>query len=171
MYGLSVLKSFEPEFITNLIDDCRQNKTLKLVYYNPADKESSEKEIAAERLVFQNDKVYLWGYDLSKKEAVTLNVKRIKKILSRVLGSGGVEFKKTSVTFFLKNYGVTDIDDNETVIETCKDGVLIEGKYHNEFVAMQRILSFGADCTVRAPQEFREKVIQKLKDMRKIYND
>ena len=171
LYGLSVLKSFEPEFITDLIDDCRQNKTLKLVYYNPADKESSEKEIAAERLVFQNDKVYLWGYDLSKKEAVTLNVKRIKKILSRVLGSGGVEFKKTSVTFFLKNYGVTDIDDNETVIETCKDGVLIEGKYHNEFVAMQRILSFGADCTVRAPQEFREKVIQKLKDMRKIYND
>ena len=72
LYGLSVLKSFEPEFITNLIDDCRQNKTLKLVYYNPADKESSEKEIAAERLVFQNDKVYLWGYDLSKKEAVTL---------------------------------------------------------------------------------------------------
>ena len=169
--GLSILKSFEIDFIKALAEDCRENKTLRLLYYNPETKEEGEKEIIAQRLVAQNDKVYLWGYDTDKKEAVTLNVKRIRAVLSRILGSGGVEFKRTCVKFFLKNFGVTDIDEDEVIIETLNNGVLVEGRYHNEFVAMQRILSFGSDCIVQEPQEFREKIIQKLKDMRKIYND
>ena len=171
LYGLSVLKNFETEFIKKMVDDCRDNNTLKLIYCNPGTKEEAEKDIVAQKLVCQNDKIYLWGYDLFKKEAVTLNVKRIKSILSRKPGSGSIEFNKTCVKFFLKNFGITDIDEDETIIETSNDGVLVEDKYHNDFVAMQRILSLGADCIVQEPLEFRAKIIQKLKDMRKIYND
>ena len=48
--------------------------------------------------------------------------------------------------------------------------MIVEGEYHNEFVAVQRMLSFGANCTVLEPQAIREKIIEKLKNMRKNYN-
>ena len=169
--GISVLKSYELDLIENLIDDCKQNKTLNLVYYNPETKAESKKQVIAQQLVLQNDKIYLWGYDIDKKEAVTLNIKRIKSILSRSLSSGGVEFKTCCIRFLLKNLCSSDLEENESVIETTKDGILAEGKYHKEFVAMKRMLSLGANCIVQEPLEFREKIIQKLKDMRKIYND
>lgn len=171
LYGLSILKSFDLEFIHELIDDCKNQRILKLIYRNPELKKESEKKVSAQKIVFQNDKIYLYGYDIEKSESVILNVKRIKSILSRILGGSGIEVKTTCVKFFLKNFGVTDIEENETVIETCKDGFIIEGKYHNEFVAVQRILSFGSNCTVMEPQEFKEKIIKKLKEMRKNYNE
>ena len=49
-------------------------------------------------------------------------------------------------------------------------GYQYEGEYHNDFVAVQRMLSFGSNCTVLEPQAIREKIIEKLKNMRKNYN-
>ncbi len=171
LYGLSVLKNFELGTITELLEDCKENNILKLIYNTPGAKEDSRKEIAAQKLVFQNDKIYLWGYDLNKKEAVTLNIKRIKSILSRIQNSEIFKLKGTYVKFFLENFGVNNLEENEKILETRKDGFVVEGNYYNDFIAMQRILSFGSACTVLEPEEFREKIIQKLKDMRKCYND
>lgn len=171
LYGLSVLKSFKLDFITQLMEDCKYNRVVKLIYKNPSARENSEKEILAQKLVFQNDKIYLYGFDLDKKESIILNAKRIISILSRLKGKDDIELKTVCVKFYLKNFGVNNIEENENIIETREDGYIVEGKYHNEFVAMQRILSFGPSCTVIAPEEFKEKIIQKLKSMRKSYND
>lgn len=164
--GLSVLKTFDTEFIQELIEDCRQNRTLRLSYRTPQAKDDSQKEVCAHRIVFQNDKIYLYGFDLIRKKSVVLNIKRIGAILARFSGS-----KYTTVKFFLKNFGVTGIEENEVILENRDDGYIIEGRYYNDFLAAQRILSFGANCTVLEPQEFREKIIQKLINMRNVYNE
>lgn len=163
--GLSVLKTFDTEFIQDLIEDCRQNRTLRLSYRTPQAKDDSQKEVCAHRIVFQNDKIYLYGFDLIRKKSVVLNIKRIGAILARFSG------KYTTVKFFLKNFGVTGIEENEVILENRDDGYIIEGRYYNDFLAAQRILSFGANCTVLEPQEFREKIIQKLINMRNVYNE
>lgn len=165
--GLSVLKTFDTEFIQDLIEDCRQNRTLRLSYRTPQAKDDSQKEVCAHRIVFQNDKIYLYGFDL----IVVLNIKRIGAILARFSGSSKVEIEYTTVKFFLKNFGVTGIEENEVILENRDDGYIIEGRYYNDFLAAQRILSFGANCTVLEPQEFREKIIQKLINMRNVYNE
>ena len=171
LYGISALKNYEISLINDLLDDCKENKLLKLTYMSASSKEAKEKEITALKLVYQNDKIYLYGYDHQKQESVVLNIKRIKSILSRIIGSKGVDVKTTQVKFFLKSFGVTEIQEGETITETSEDGLTVEGVYHNEFLAIQRILSFGSDCTVIEPEEFREKIIQKLKSMRKIYHE
>lgn len=171
LYGISALKNYEINLINDLLDDCKENKLLKLTYLSVPSKEAKEKEITALKLVYQNDKIYLYGYDHQKQESVVLNIKRIKSILSRIIGSKGIDVKTTRVKFFLKSFGVTEIQEGETITETSEDGFTVEGVYHNEFLAIQRILSFGSDCTVIEPEEFREKIIQKLKSMRKIYHE
>lgn len=109
--------------------------------------------------------------DLIRKKSVVLNIKRIGAILARFSGSSKVEIEYTTVKFFLKNFGVTGIEENEVILENRDDGYIIEGRYYNDFLAAQRILSFGANCTVLEPQEFREKIIQKLINMRNVYNE
>ena len=56
------------------------------------------------------------------------------------------------------------------MLESAEGGWIVEGRYYNEFFAVQRILSFGASCTVLEPSELREEVIRKLKSMRNVYN-
>ena len=170
LYGLSAFKSYNIELIKQLMEDCKNNIVITLKYKNPSAEAESVKEILAQKVVFQNDKVYLYGYDINKKDAVILNLLRIRAILSRAQGNG-IEVKSVCVKYFLKSFGVNILEENETIIETRSDGYIIEGRYHNEFVAVQRVLSFGANCTVLEPADFREKIIQKLKNMSKNYNN
>lgn len=171
LYGLSVVKSYDTNFIKSLIEDCRFNRTLKLIYQKPSANEDSEKKVSAQKLVFENDKIYLYGFDLIKNKSIILNIKRIKSIIGKYESCGKVEIEYITVKFFLKNFGVLDIEENEKIIETCDDGYIVQGTYYNDFLAVQRILSFGSNCTVLEPENFREKIIQKLKSMRNVYND
>lgn len=169
-YGLSILKEFNADRIRELNEDCKNKRTLKLEYHTPSAKKSSEKNIVAQKLVFQNDSIYLYGFDLDKKKSVVLNVKRILSIISRLSDGNGIELEMIKVKFFLKKCDTIEVEENEQIIETLEDGCIIEGKYYNDFLAIQRILSFGANCTVLEPQEFKETIIEKLKNMRDVYN-
>lgn len=171
LYGLSILKDINTDFLIELLDDCESKKTLTLMYKKPSENEAKEKIVLAQRVVMQNDSFYLYCYDFSRKESVTLNIKRIISIISRILGSNDdIQIKTTDVKFLLKNSCIIDIEENERIIEKLADTRVIEGKYYNDFIAIQRILSFGADCTVLEPLDFRAKIVEKLKNMRSIYN-
>ena len=99
------------------------------------------------------------------------HINRITKILSKNSNDGNFSNNSTVVKFKLKNFGTSGLNDNETIIGgDIANGVIIEGKYHNEFLAIQRILSFGMNCTVIEPNDFKEKIIDSLKKMKEIYN-
>lgn len=169
LYGIPALKEYEPNYIEELLEDCGQGRVITLEYKNPMSKESSIKNIAAQKLVFQNDKVYLYGYDTDKKDSIVLNIKRILRILSKA-DNKSFEPKTTKVRFFLTGFGIETVREDETIIEKKENGCLVEGNYHNEFVAFQRIMSFGSKCTVIEPEDFREMIIQNLKEMRENYD-
>lgn len=171
LLGISLLRKFDIETIKTYKDDCNNSRILTLVYKNPVAKENDTKEVCAQNLVLQNDKLYLYAYDLAKKESVVLNIKRIKSIISRREKDDDIQVKDICVKFFLKSFGLNEILENEKIIEKQENGMIVEGKYHNEFVAIQRMLSFGSNCTVLEPQVIRENIIAKLKDMRKNYNE
>ena len=171
VYGISVLKNYDIGLIEDLLKDCGEKRVLKLLYLTPGRAAEREKNVSALQLVLRSDKLYLCGYDTEKKEQVLLNVKRIKKILSRLTGGNEVNIKKITVKFFIQNFDINEPNENETVTETGENGYIVEGSYYNEFTAMQRILSFGSACTVIEPAEFKDKVIRTLKSMREVYND
>lgn len=169
--GVSALKYYTSEFINELIEDCKKEKTLKLVYCKlPANKEY-EKEVIAQKLVFNNDQVYLHCFDRSVQKSIVLNIRRIVKILSRGIKGGAPDINTVQIKFIFKDFNVDYLNDEEIIVESLEDGYIVKGSYCNEFLALQRILSFGSKCTVIEPLGFQEKVITKLKEMRKIYDD
>ena len=170
LLGLRFLKSYNIEFLYELQKVCNERKTVKLLYKSPASKKNSEKEITAEELVFKNDKIYLYGYDKNLKETVTLNIKRILAVLS-VHKDDNIETKPVLVKFMLKEFGVMGLDKNEKIVEHSGEGYLIEGKYYNNFIATQRIMSFGSLCKVLEPIDFKNQIIDLIKKVKEIYND
>lgn len=171
LYGISFTKEFPMDLINTLLNDCKQKNILNIVYQKPTEKFESYKKIIAQNLVLKNDKLYLYCYDFERKDSIILNVKRIKQIISRIIGSGDNQFKTTKIKFHLKSFGVLELNEEEKIVESNENGYIIEAEYHNDFVAMQRVLSFGKDCTVIEPLNFKDKIIQKLKSMRKIYEE
>ncbi len=171
LYGISFTKEFPMDLINTLLNDCKQKNILNIVYQKPTENFESYKKIIAQNLVLKNDKLYLYCYDFERKDSIILNVKRIKQIISRIIGSGDNQFKTTKIKFHLKSFGVLELNEEEKIVESNENGYIIEAEYHNDFVAMQRVLSFGKDCTVIEPLNFKDKIIQKLKSMRKIYEE
>lgn len=169
LLGISVLKRYDTQMLKDLLLDCNQNRTLHLTYKKTPSVNEEQKEIVAQKLVFQNDKVYLYGYDLKKEDSVVLLANRIKSILTRKLEKAKFNQTFTKVRFTLTADDFIELQDDETILSNTDNFYKIEGNYHNEFLAVQRILSLGSKCVVTEPEEIKNTVIARLKEMRAVY--
>ena len=171
LYGISSLKYVNTEKLKEFVDYCKNQNTMTIEYRDAGASKIKQKEILAQKIEMHNNKVYLFGYDFEKQDSVMLPVKRIIRVLDRKLNSDNViETKPVEVKFFLKNFNSAGIDSCEQIVESHDDiSQIIKGVYHNEFVAVQRMLSFGPTCIVLEPAEIKQKVIDKLLSMKEIY--
>lgn len=173
LYGISILKSHNTEFLEELANDCREKNTITIEYRDGGTRQTKIKNVVAQKIEMQNDKVYLFGFDTNTQESVMLLAKRIRGIISRTYDPDSViEQKPVEVKFSLKNFNVAGIQDCEEIIESHDDmSQILKGTYHNEFIAVQRMLELGTECTVLEPEHIRQKVIDKLLLMREIYKN
>ena len=169
MLGISVLKYYNIQEIKDLVIDSKNNVTLNLYYKKPNSKSAYRKQIILQEVVCKNDKIYLYGYDLDKKDSTVLHLLRVESIISKTYEKHNLEKKQTIVRFILKNFEIDNLNSNEIIIENKDSIYTIEGIYHNNFLAIQRMLSFGNKCTVLEPCEIKNDIIKKIKEMRKIY--
>ncbi len=171
LLGISTIRAYNSELLKELLSDCKYKREITVAYKSPASLKASEKEVIAQEIVIQNDKLYLRCVDKNSKEGLSLNIKRIRQILARKDGQEGISAEPTVIKFLLKDFDITGLDNNEEILEVTDKGYIIEGRYHNEFIATQRILSFGANCIVVEPSDFKTKIIELIKKMREVYND
>ena len=169
LLGVSVFKYFDPSVIAILYDDCKFKRSLKLVYRKVSSKYETTKNIIAQDLVFKNDKIYLHGFDKDIQEPTVLNLRNILSILERTTETLEIPQKSFEIKFRVRNFDPDMLEENETILEAKTDYCVIRGIYHNEFLATQRIMSFGAKCVVLEPLEFKNSIIEKIKEMRKTY--
>ena len=172
LLGISSLKYFPKETLKALRSACENKNSVTIQFKKPTEKNAVELELVAEKVVLQNDKLYLYGVDKKTKESIYLNVKRILKLLSIKESDEDITAKTFTTKFYIKEFGVSGLDDCEKILSgSLQEGFIIEGQYHNEFYATQRILSFGSNCKIIEPESFKEKIVVILKKMRDIYND
>lgn len=169
MLGISILRHINVETVKELIVDCNKKRSLELVYKKPTSKHNENKKIIAEKIIIKNAKVYLYGYDIEKRRSTVLNLERIKSIVARLLVKDNFQRKIIKIKYQLKDKNINLNPEEETIVEETNDSYIIEGIYHNDFIATQRVLSFGSKCVVIEPIEFRNNIIEKIKEMRKSY--
>ena len=167
--GISALKYYNIQEIKDLIVDSKNKATLDLFYKKPNSEKALRKQIVLQEIACKNDKIYLYGYDLNKKASTVLHLLRVESIISKTYEKHNLEKKQTVVRFILKNFDIKGLDSNEIIVGNNNNTYTVEGAYHNSFLAIQRMLSFGNKCTVLEPSEIRNDIVKKIKEMRKIY--
>jgi len=167
----SPLNRYDKSMVYEIAYACMQKYTLKLMYKKQYVPNPVVKEIIAQRLVFNNDKLYLYGYDMERQDNVTLLFNRIREIVSKQITNNKLEEKNIKITFELENADDIILTESEKIMKNVENSYLIQGEYFNEFLAIQRILSFGSTCKVVEPEEFKNKIIFKLKEMKKLYEN
>ncbi len=173
LIGLSPVKHYDIKLIDKIQNYCKEQKILNFIYKSPTAKNEFQKNVKCQEVVLKNNKVYLYCFDLVNKKALTLNLDRIKKIISCLDNDGDNDntVEKFVVKFKLKEFGIQGLSEEEKILEgDLTKGFLVEGNYYNEFLAYQRILSFGSNCTVIEPLDFKQNIINKLEKMKEIYN-
>jgi len=167
--GISVLKSVKLDMLDKLVNNERKNNKVKILYKSTSTTEH-EYDITIEKIGIRNDKLYVFCYNHTTGERAFLNVSKIKSIISSIFDSGSSLGMDVDAKFKLKNYGEYSLEDNELIVEENPDYIIVQAKYFNEFIALQRLLSFSMDCTVIESDEIKEKLLSKLKEMREMYD-
>ena len=159
--------------LVNLLDKyCHKKRTLKIIYKSP---ESGEKlmEITVDKLTYENGAIYLWGYNTVLDEAQYLRVDRIKEI--QAVNLRNTEYKTEQVTTKYKLTGISALmfvpSKNDSVKKSNNNEIFVDTKIENKFKFIQKILSYGSDCTLLSPDSIRNELVQKLKNMNNAYEN
>ena len=169
LYGISILKGENIDIIEQLVSDETKNNKIKISYSPGSSKETVEYEVTVEKLGIRSGKLYLYCFNHTLGSRSFLNVSRINSVTSKMFDRNSNIGFDSIVHFKLNNYKKYELEDNEYVIEEDEDTALIEGRYYNDFIAIQRMLYLACDCTVITPDFIRTTVINKLKGMRALY--
>lgn len=148
---------------------CEKEKFIVLEYQSP---NTGLKEIglSARALSLENSKLYLWGYNSELNELQYLRLDRIKNIKIISLNESPTEIKTPpSAVYRLMDMEDFIPDEDQKILETTNEAILIEEKTENRFRLVQKILSYGSSCVVMEPQDLREEIIATIEGMLSFY--
>lgn len=166
---ISPLSNIDPKLINDLMKYTRNNNEITVLYNSP---NSGQKQITilSDKLSINNEKLYLYGFNSEYQNYSSFLVSNILKILSVNLKKPTLDLPILTVVYELD----TDCEDFELlkcekILNETKSKFTIELSSKNKFDMIQRILYFSNKCKVISPSDFREEIINYLRQMKEGY--
>lgn len=168
--SISLLKNIDKDILDNILIHCKKKNQILFLYNSPKSG-PKEIELVADKLSFKSGKLYLWGNNLTHKEYSYFSVEKILKICSIKLLKNKEDFLPAKIIYEIYNHNDNyTLEENEKLIEKTSEKLVIESNAKNEFSLMQKILYMTNDCKVIYPEDFKSKLLSKLKTMEKCYD-
>ncbi len=170
MKKISLLRDIDKELLKDLLDCCDKKDQIVITYNSP---NSGQKdiELIADKIEIENGKVYLFGIGFEYNQYGSFLVSRINKIKEIKLEKTiphGIQSIRVLYELDCPPENIT-LNENEKIIGTNKNKTVIEVVTSNEFLLRQRLLAYGPLCKIIHPDEFKNKFIALLKDMKAGY--
>ena len=166
---VSVFKDINIKLIKELLECCDKKEQI-VIKYNSPNSGKKNIEIISDKLEFSNNKLYLYGTGFEYMQYGSFLVSRIDEI---------VEIKEIKTIPLVKElkvgYSLTtnpknvQLRENEKIIQTNKDNIIIEITSSNEFLTRQRLLEYGPECTILYPESFKKDFVTYLESMKAGY--
>ena len=166
--NISILRNDDLALIEKLMKEEERQGKIRIIY-QPPEKEEREYEITIDRLGVRNEKLYVFGYNHTKNDRCFLNVSRIKKFLYGIPNNSPELGTDIVIKFKLRPERENILEDNEDILERTDEYILVDGRYYNKFIGIQRMLNLVFDVVIVEPKEIKEEVLKKLKEMKTRY--
>lgn len=148
----------------------KRKKEVKLLYNSP---NSGKKEISIKLkdIKYNNSKLYITGFSSNYPDITVLRVDNIIKVLKILKTDKTSKLKKKTVICKIKNNieDTSNLLSEEKIVSKSKNFIKIEIKSDNDFMIIQRLLSFGKDLIDIKDKEIKEKYLLKLKEIKICY--
>lgn len=170
--GISLFKNIDKKNIKDLIFACDNKKKVSFTYKAP-NTGKQQLEFITDGLEFRNRKFYLKGYNVTFQTNSFLLVSRIVSPITLFLKDDVVNKEPLKVVYLIKNLAKINFEESEQekVVEFGTNEIKVEFTTENEFKLLQKILSYGPNCTVISPDNFKQRVIETLHKMREVYEN
>jgi predicted DNA-binding transcriptional regulator YafY len=146
-----------------------QNSDSVEINYNSPNSGMKLFEVRALNLSLENNKVYLWCENLIDYNIHYLRIDRILDFKKMTIKST-VKNLPTKVTYKLKGQEAFLFNlINEKIISKNESEIIIETEIQNEFWFVQKIMSYGNDCTIVEPLSFKDKIVEKILKIQELY--
>lgn len=169
LLGITGFANIEQSLFDKILDQIDAHNTIAISYKSPKGKITNH-NIVFDKLYFRNNKLYMTGLDIDIDKHITLLVNRIASLDVVKVSDENIKSEAYEIIYELKNADKFKLPSGHKVVKIGKNGVaIVKGVCANDFFAMQHILSLGASATLLEPSDLREKIVNKLKEMRNIY--
>ena len=147
-------------------------KKVQIIYDSPRNGEEAI-DVIPKKITFENGTLYLFAYGFKYNENSLFNFSRIKKINTVYLSSEKKQNQSFEVVYKVlgSSFSTFEKTDNETIVSNENNELTIKALVDNEFWFVQRLLQFGTDFRIISPYSFREKLINKIKQIQKGYEN
>ena len=159
-----------------LVDEFEKLLSLKrkvqICYDSPANGEENI-DIIPKKITYENGNLYLLGFNFKYKGNSLFSFSRIKKINMIYMYSEDNENQTYEVVYKLSGPSMSTFEkqDYETILSEDKKEITVKAMVENEFSFVQRLLLFGADFKIVSPHSFKEKLIEKIKRIQRVYKN
>lgn len=166
------LKNVNKKILEEIVKLCTTNADAQIVYNSPIYGNETFR-IKSGKIVFENNRLYLWGYTYKYEMPAYLRIDKISAVKK--------EDKTTKEDISLNNYVEYELTGNaaknfipkedESIIEKTKNKIKIRANVVNKFHFNQRILAFAEECKILSPQWAIDKFIEHLDEIIKVYEN
>ena len=174
------LKNVDYQILNELVLYSQLKKTINFCYDSP--KHGVEDiDFIPEKITFENEKLYVWGYHIKYDKVCFLRVDKISHIclLTDINIKKQCKFCEENtncITYKLKGYSATMYSENNNEIIVCSDSkkeysLTIKAYIKNRFNFFQRLLSYGTDCVIISPESAKTDFLQVLKNIKEGYQN
>lgn len=153
---------------------CQEQANANILYNSPINGKERLK-IKAHKIVFENNRLYLWLHSYKYDAPSYL---RIDKILEIENDSENVNQNKTvKMTNFVEyelhgNAARNFIPKTEEIIVfSDSNKIVVKSNVINKFNFFQRIISFADECKILAPDDIKQEFVEHINSIVGVYND
>lgn len=170
--GSKLLININKELLVQLSKSELINRKIQ-IEYNSVKCGLEVLDVVPKKIIYQNGKLYLECYNFKYSQNSILNIEKINKIINIDMQEEYDDVGVYEVIYKLQNESLKNFElkDNEEIIEKTKNSITVKAKVMNEFLFVQRILLFACDVEVISPDFFKEKLVDKLKLLKRRYED
>lgn len=166
-------RNIDLNLFKDILKLCEKKANAQIVYNSPINGKENL-QIKTEKVVFENNRLYLWLYSYKHKMPAYFRVDKILSIKpdftdftpeNKILLTNIVKYELTgeSAKKFMPN-------ENEIVLEKYSDRIIIQANVINRFNFFQHIIAFADNCKILEPEHIKHDFISHLKSIMEIYD-
>ena len=165
------LKNTNKLILDEIISLCEEKANAQIIYNSPIYGIESFK-IKTERIVFENNRLYLWCYSYKYSMPAYLRIDKISAVKKEDMQEPDISLNNF-VEYELYGHSAKNFipKDDEIILEKLSDKIKVRANVVNKFQFNQRILAFAEECKILEPQWAKEKFFEHLNKIIGVYEN